>query len=111
MYIEKPAVGTKRIYQLIPSYNTNESQQELFHHYRALTFNNAIDNVEFTVASISLKQVLTPSATGVTITSTAGGTTYNWASIESGFDYNDAKGYTYKLTAPATGGFGFGFVS
>lgn len=64
---------------------------------------------DFSIPVFSLKQVIAPSATGVTITSTAGGTTYNWTSIESGFDYNDAKGYTYKLTAPATGGFGFGF--
>jgi hypothetical protein len=46
----------------------------------------------------SLKQVLTPSATGVTITSTPGGATYNWASIESGFNYNDASGYTYNIS-------------
>lgn len=42
----------------------------------------------------SFKQVLTPSATGVTITSTPNGSTYNWASVESGFNYNDASGYT-----------------
>ncbi len=52
----------------------------------------------FTVDDISLKQVLTPSTTGVTITSTPGGTTYNWASIEAGFNYNDASGYTYKVS-------------
>jgi hypothetical protein len=46
----------------------------------------------------SVAQVLTPSATGVTITSTPGGSTYNWASIESGFNYNDARGYTYKVS-------------
>ena len=46
---------------------------------------------------VSVKQVLTPSTTGVTITSTADGTTYNWASKEAGFNYNDASGYTYKL--------------
>ena len=43
-------------------------------------------------------KVLTPSATGVTIVSTPGGTTYNWESIESGFNYNDAAGYTYKIS-------------
>lgn len=44
------------------------------------------------------KQVLTPSATGVTITSTPGGSVYNWASVESGFNYNDASGYTYTIS-------------
>jgi hypothetical protein len=44
------------------------------------------------------KQVLTPSATGVTITSTPDGSTYNWESQESGFNYNDASGYTYAIT-------------
>jgi hypothetical protein len=47
----------------------------------------------------SLKQVLTPSSTGVTITSTPGGTTYNWTSIEAGFNYNDGAGYTYEISA------------
>jgi hypothetical protein len=47
----------------------------------------------------TLKQVLTPSATGVTITSTPGGTAYNWASVESGFNYNDASGYSYAIYA------------
>jgi hypothetical protein len=49
--------------------------------------------------SVSIKQVLTPSATGVTIVSTSGGTTYNWASVESGFNYNDASSYTYEIEA------------
>ncbi len=46
------------------------------------------------VDNYTSKQVLTPSATGVTIVSTPGGSTYNWTSIESGFDYNDTNGYT-----------------
>lgn len=49
------------------------------------------------VDDVSLKQVLTPSATGVTIVSIPGGATYNWASKESGFNYNDASGYTYRV--------------
>lgn len=48
-------------------------------------------------ASNKVKQVLTPSATGATIVSEAGGTTYNWTSQESGFDYNDASNYTYEV--------------
>jgi hypothetical protein len=42
-------------------------------------------------------QILTPSATGVTITSTPDGTTYNWASKEADFNYNDASGYTWEI--------------
>jgi hypothetical protein len=46
----------------------------------------------------SSKQVITPSATGVTITSTAGGSTYAWASEESGFNRNDTT-YSYAITS------------
>jgi len=48
------------------------------------------------VDNVSKKKVLTPSATGVTIVSTQGGTTYNWASIESGFNYNSTT-FTYEI--------------
>ena len=44
-----------------------------------------------------VERQLTPSTTGVTVTSTADGTTYNWASKEEGFNYNDASGYTYEI--------------
>ena len=47
---------------------------------------------------VSLKQVLTPSTSGVTITSTADSTTYNWATQAGGFDYHDENGYTYTVT-------------
>jgi hypothetical protein len=53
------------------------------------------------VDTISMKRVLTPSATGVTIVSTRGGTTQSWTSIDAGFNYND--NYTYRLTAPPKG--------
>ena len=46
---------------------------------------------------VTLKQRLTPSATGVTIVSTPGGATYNWAYQETGFNYNDAGNYTYEI--------------
>ena len=39
-----------------------------------------------------------PSTTGVIITSTPDGSTYNWASKEEGFNYNDASGYSYSIT-------------
>jgi hypothetical protein len=43
-----------------------------------------------------LKQLTVPAATGVTIVSTNGGTTYNWAFTESGFNVNDSS-YTYRI--------------
>lgn len=58
--------------------------------------NNAAATTD--VTSLKAEQVLTPSTTGVTITSTPDGTTYNWESQESGFNYNDASGYTYAIT-------------
>ena len=67
--------------------------------------------VEFAISDLVIKQVLTPSATGATITSTRGGTTYNWASIESGFNYNDASGYTYTIVPRFVGGgLGMGII-
>lgn len=48
--------------------------------------------------TVSVRQVLTPSATGVTIVSTPGGTIYNWATETSGFNFNDSS-YDYALTA------------
>jgi hypothetical protein len=41
--------------------------------------------------TVSAKQVLTPSSTGVKIVSTSGGSTYNWASEDSGFNRNDTS--------------------
>jgi hypothetical protein len=47
-------------------------------------------------ATNSLKQVITPSTTGVTITSTANGATYNWTSEDTGFNRNDTT-YSYSI--------------
>jgi hypothetical protein len=55
-------------------------------------------NTDWSASSISLKQVLTPSATGVTITSTPDGSTYNWEKKDSAFNYADASGYTITIT-------------
>jgi len=49
-----------------------------------------------TIDDISAKQVLTPSSTGITIVSTKGGTTYNWAS-NGGINANAAS-YTITIT-------------
>jgi hypothetical protein len=46
---------------------------------------------------VSSKQVLTPSSSGVTIVSTQGGSVFNWATQQTGFNYNDAAGYTYSF--------------
>jgi hypothetical protein len=57
-------------------------------------------NVEYTLSNLAIKKVTAPSITGATITSTRGGTTYNWASVEAGFNFNDASGYTYEIALP-----------
>jgi hypothetical protein len=53
------------------------------------------------VDDLYLQQILTPSATGVTIVSAQGGSAYNWQSIESGFNPNDSSGYTYTISESA----------
>ena len=47
--------------------------------------------------TVSVKQILTPSSTGVTITNTPGGSTYNWGVKDANFNYNDSSGYTYRI--------------
>jgi lysophospholipase L1-like esterase len=54
------------------------------------------------ISRMNVYQVTAPSATGATITSTRGGTTYNWESVEAGFNYNDSAGYTYFIYLPRT---------
>ena len=49
----------------------------------------------------SVRQVLTPSATGVTITSTANGSIYDWTSEDAGFN-PDAANYTYSIVGVPT---------
>ena len=58
--------------------------------YSQDTKTNLVDEVVF-------RQRLTPAATGITIVSTPGGATYNWASQDTGFNYNDSSGYTYTI--------------
>ena len=49
----------------------------------------------------SVTQVLTPSTTGVTITSTANGSTYSWTTEDSGFNRNESSyNYTIVDTVP-----------
>lgn len=51
--------------------------------------------------TVSLRQILTPSHTGATIVSTRGGATRAWESEETGFNRNDAAGYTLTIAAAA----------
>ena len=69
---------------------------------------NSAATMESRWDNVSAQQTLTPSTSGVTITSTKAGTTYNWESKDAGFTYNDSAGYTYTIydrdvTALATG--------
>lgn len=54
------------------------------------------DGTYFYIDDLSIKQVLTPTTTGVKIYSTKDGTTQSWAGIESGFDANDISSYEIK---------------
>lgn len=52
--------------------------------------------VNFSASGHSIKQVLTPSALGLTIVSTQGGSTYNFTTKTASFVYNAAS-YRYKI--------------
>ncbi len=53
---------------------------------------------EFTVSNLAAQKVTAPSSSGVTITTTPGGATYNWGvNTLSGTSYNDASGYDWKI--------------
>ncbi|MFA5961219.1 MAG: DUF2341 domain-containing protein [Parcubacteria group bacterium] len=49
------------------------------------------------IDNLYIRQVLTPSTTGATITSTQNGSTFNWVSEETGFNRNDESNYTYTI--------------
>jgi hypothetical protein len=70
--------------------------------YAQFIVNGSGLNSLFDTASVA--QVLTPATTGVTITSTANGSTYNWASVGGSFNLHDSNGYTYTIgsVAPPT---------
>ena len=73
---------------------------------------DAAANTTATIDNVSCKQTLTPSATGATITSTQGGSTYSWTSEESGFNPNSSS-FTYEIyddsfTTTDTGKVGIG---
>lgn len=51
--------------------------------------------------TLSVQQVTAPAATGVTIVSTLGGSTFNWTSKDAAFNYADPAGYT--ISRPLSG--------
>ncbi|MDD4986797.1 MAG: hypothetical protein PHQ43_13675, partial [Dehalococcoidales bacterium] len=60
--------------------------------------NNGANGQTILCKGYSLSPVTGPSASGVTITNTPGGTTYNWgANTLSGTSYNDAAGYDWRI--------------
>jgi hypothetical protein len=79
-------IGTAATHETYKTITTTDSS----FYCRSNSLNGVVDNV-------SLKQVLTPSTTGCTITSTKNGTTYNWEYQDASFNYNDASGYTYQI--------------
>jgi prepilin-type N-terminal cleavage/methylation domain-containing protein len=101
--IETPAhttITTANTYSLLPStwtqvvgYATAPTSSATFSQY----YSGATSGQTSLFDSPSAVQVLTPSTTGVTIVSLAGGSTYNWTSEASGFNLNDPNGYTYSI--------------
>ena len=61
-----------------------------YFYFGSSDFNGTVDNV------VS-KRVLTPSSTGVTISSTKGGEVYNWLTNTLTTGLNDAAGYSYVI--------------
>jgi hypothetical protein len=58
---------------------------------------NTLSGAVVDVNTMTAYAVTTPSATGATITTLKGGTTYNFAQKDAAFNYNDPSGYTYEL--------------
>jgi hypothetical protein len=78
---------------LAPQYQVNSV---LANPYLTFAILGAGGSPNFNASNITVKQVLTPSATGFTISSTKGGTAMdNWAQKDAAFNYNDPSGYTY----------------
>ena len=50
-----------------------------------------------TISTLAVAQVLSPSVTGTTIVSAAGGSTQSWTSMTVGFNLNDTT-YTVAIT-------------
>lgn len=99
--------GSVKWYLVWPSiYITYNNQSYIqYAYYRTMIDTSITVNIvwanengtEFYIDNTSYQQVLTPSATGVTVVSEKGGTTYNWASND-GIDPNSAS-FTVVITA------------
>jgi hypothetical protein len=63
----------------------------------AMVLHGAIASGTMLFDTASLKQILTPSATGATIYSLRGGGSPAWASEDVGFNRNDTSGYTWTI--------------
>ena len=78
---------------------------EFTYHWSALDTNArpqffsaaGVDSGTFYVDDVTIKRVTDCPATGALIVSEAGGATRAWAEEETGFDRNDAAGYTYTI--------------
>ena len=78
--------GAKTVYQTSPDGT------------RPLGISKRDSNLTAKFDDLSVKQVTGPSATGVTVSSTKGGTAMdNWAQKNTAFNYNDSSGYTYEI--------------
>jgi hypothetical protein len=78
------SVGTKVFYLLANAAYANHS-----------TYGYA--GATATIDNFSRKQVVSPSATGVLVVSSPGGTTYSWTSNTLTTQINDTAGYTYEI--------------
>jgi hypothetical protein len=81
--------GSKTIYFVKPG-SGSPSNILGFNGVAGAAFTGTIDNV-------SVQSVTAPSNTGVTIVSTRGGSTYNWAVKNSSANPNDSSGFTYEI--------------
>jgi len=73
--------------------------------YSSFTDYTVGDNSRFD--DVSTKEVTDCSTNGLHILSTRGGSVQNWAGIETGFNYNDASGYTYEIKTIGKGVLGW----
>lgn len=64
------------------------------------SYGYATDNIVAHLNSVKVATGYLPAATGVTIVSAAGGSTYNWASKDAAFNYADPAGYTVTISIP-----------
>jgi hypothetical protein len=69
-----------------------------------IDFLNYLTNGNWSATGNSLKKVLTPAATGITISTLPGGTTMNWSVKSATFTYNDLLGYDWQIVSSVPNG-------